>query len=861
MVQKIITKNAFAGIILGAILSLVLFGCSSTEDVNFSGLTGGLSVQVATDITVGASAASRSTGPEYDPENFLETIKAEDLGLKLVSTDGAFSKTWEKVSDFNADEEFPAGTYTLSAFYGEASEEGINKPYLQGESAVTISAGKTTDVSLVASLQNGIVGVTYTDDFLNYFDVFSIGVVTKYNEFRFSQSESHPQYISAGTVNVAADVTLDNGKTGTVVFEPFTAEAATYHLITMDVNATKGTIVMTVSFDDELEDVTVELEMADHLFDASCPVVKPEGFEGGAPTPFVEGNVVKKAYKYNIIARRGLQSAYLYKNSPLFGGGFRERYDLLNEATRNDLARLYGVQLFGLKEGEMFGKIDMSNWVSFLKRYDSSLQSEDITFTLEITDREGITTLDELAVDNDFVVRLYGESLEMGWDEVEIYDDYYEVPVYTNMNWLNGRLNLSQTEFEDVKYPKYEVVDSVIDESYATMNRYTVRIPYPKEFYSFQHDTKTNAGTSGESYVFVGTLPQLEIVYDPADIFVKSGKFAFRPVQEYENIALYNKILSRYNGQLVISARDDQGNFISLQNEEEDGVYSFDNLEYSQSKWDNQEALKITCTADLSIFVNNREVSTKVDEVIETERPLQLPNSDFEDWNSTALKPNIVLWTLGDGSVWGTLNQRTCVTTGATNQSYIGTSGTKSTTGKVGSGAVIRTIGYGAGNTNGGPILGSYTYNASQGELYLGYYDDSGVTEGPVYGVPFGSRPKAISFYCRYSPKSNNDKGLIYVTLKNNGRDIATRTIEISNSYFTDLVKEGDYYKIELEFPYTENLKTTDMEFVARSTIVPAALELQSGLLGPKVKNSEYWALDNEQVGAELYIDEIELIY
>ena len=104
-----------------------------------SSATGGFAPQIALNAEV--VAAERPKAPSRAEAS---EIVADNLGLRLTSADGSVSKTWDLISDFNPDERFKVGTYTLEAFYGDENTEGFGAPYFIGSQTIEIEENKVT---------------------------------------------------------------------------------------------------------------------------------------------------------------------------------------------------------------------------------------------------------------------------------------------------------------------------------------------------------------------------------------------------------------------------------------------------------------------------------------------------------------------------------------------------------------------------------------------------------------------------------------------------------------------------------------------------------------------------------------------
>lgn len=96
------------------------------------------------------------------------------LSLRLTPDNAAQTpETWDAISDFPSDREFPIGKYTLEAFYGTKGAEGFGVPYYLGTSQFYVRENQTTSVAVTATLQQAMVTVDYTEAFKSYVTSYS----------------------------------------------------------------------------------------------------------------------------------------------------------------------------------------------------------------------------------------------------------------------------------------------------------------------------------------------------------------------------------------------------------------------------------------------------------------------------------------------------------------------------------------------------------------------------------------------------------------------------------------------------------------------------------------------------------------
>ena len=150
---------------------------------------------------------------------------------------------------------------------------------------------------------------------------------------------------------------------------------------------------------------------------------------------------------------------------------------------------------------------------------------------------------------------------------------------------------------------------------------------------------------------------------------------------------------------------------------------------------------------------------------------------------------------------WSTMNQLTTSEGGSSTLglgkdrngcAYNAISGTIETTDKHSGqyAEVIRTVGWGAGNTA-AVFSGMGTCNnATAGELYLGSYAD-----GANYGIDFVSRPKSITFWYKYVPKNNSDQASAQISVYDASNNvIASKEVRIdATGQYTRMTMVLDY--------------------------------------------------------------------
>lgn len=175
---------------------------------------------------------------------------------------------------------------------------------------------------------------------------------------------------------------------------------------------------------------------------------------------------------------------------------------------------------------------------------------------------------------------------------------------------------------------------------------------------------------------------------------------------------------------------------------------------------------------------------------------------------------------------------------------YVANSGTIRAEGVSGYAALIRTVGWGSGNSASG---GSSTINNSTpGELYLGKYEGKA-----IYGIEFSSRPSGFSFHYKYEQpmKGSDEFTAEIVVLDENGVTVST---ELRSSVVTSGWNEA-YVKLEY-MPNVTKAKSIYIRFISGKAGSYAYKDFPIQAEFANLSNGEY-------TGSHLYIDNVELIY
>lgn len=375
-------------IISGFAMSALLMATTACSDDRGPGRAGEghISPVLDVDATVVQSRQSRAvTG--------IGDVTVDDLALSLVSADGTVNRTWTGISEFDTEEAFKVGEYTMTASYGSLEDEGFEKPYVSGSATFTVSDHRTSEVSLTASLANSMVTVTCTEEFKKYFTAYGSQVHSAGGaHIGYPADETRPVYVRPGNIDIFVDLTKPNGLSATLQPASFTAEARHHYTVTLDINKNTGgtgDVQLVVSFDDTVAQEDVVIDLSDELMNAPAPTVDATGF-GGTNFEITEGSAISVPLSATLLAHGGFRTVTLTTQSTsLIAQGWPAEIDLMaaSDAQKQTLRNL-GLDVKGLWHNpEKMALVDFSGVVGHIGYVENdNAYGNTSTFTLVVKD-------------------------------------------------------------------------------------------------------------------------------------------------------------------------------------------------------------------------------------------------------------------------------------------------------------------------------------------------------------------------------------------------------------------------------------------------------------------------------------------
>lgn len=232
---------------LKTIVSVLAFLSVISCSKNVVDESGKVTFQIAADQFVADQTKSNVSDYTALPaaDDFIITIK-----------DASSSKVWSgKISEWDESTQLVSGNYTVTAEYGDAAEEGFDKPYFAGAADFAIVGGETKSVSVSVSLANTVVKISCSDDFVNYYSDYGFKITRTGAEIvSFPKGETRAAFLD-GYMFVLE---------GTIAGKSFSREfsnldAATAYTILFDVSNVGGSTI-SITFKNE----TVPVELGDY---------------------------------------------------------------------------------------------------------------------------------------------------------------------------------------------------------------------------------------------------------------------------------------------------------------------------------------------------------------------------------------------------------------------------------------------------------------------------------------------------------------------------------------------------------------------------------------------------------------------
>lgn len=819
------------GIMFSA-FAFALASCSDEGGLDLGKGEGAIRLALRTSAEVVVSAPTRAESAT------LTAPEAGHFAVRLTKSDNSYSKTWDSIEEFNAEEAFRTGSYTLEAFVGDIDTEGFDAPYFYGAADVSVLEAKETQVAITAALANSMVSVDYTEGFKSYFKDYSARVHSAGHSYiDFAADETRPAFIAPGEVDLTVSFTNPQGQSTSLQPAGFTAKPRHHYRVKFDVAEGTGNAVLKIVFDDTLVSEDVTIDLTDELFTTPAPEVKAEGFVSDSPVEALEGNAPASPFVFTAVARGGMAEASLTVDSqtvPAFG---REVNLVGASAALQQQIASSGISAVGFfKNPDKLARLDVTEFVK-------SLPAGTHRISLVVKDR--YTRVSDPVT---LVVSTEAIHLEAQAEDV-----------------VFG----SNQAFIDIEYNGANPDKAF---TFKALDKFGVYKDCPIT------EVKQKAGTRSfpvKNYVFTLTLPDTERESIPLQIFFHGEKRTEIEIPvitpkysvEADAFAKYVvlKVVPEDASQLGIIVNSLKV-AVSATRSARNGGFTFvrdaDNGLVTVKGFN--PATPYTITTKLSAATDAAPVTSTS---VTTEAATDVPNGDFSQTHQTINMTAQVggTWTgtifsnpkyhinapivRAEATGWASINANTCWSGSSNINTWYTVPSTWADNGNV----TVRSVGYShsgsdLGNTKETAVYyckNTPTFDAGErisGELFLGTYSFDG-NESRTDGITFGSRPASLSFDYTYVPYGD-EKGLAYVAVfDESGRIIATGSMNLNSVgvMTTETISLSGY-------PFSSRAASLQVRFLSTANGVPG-ISIPSGSALKEHKH----ALGNQTLDANRY--------
>lgn len=852
---------------------LLLVSCANEDKQGSSGY-GAINVQVSADYKV--VPATRSTA---ESASTIENPDVSEFALKLVSSDGSFSRAWDSLADFDPTTKIPVGAYTMSAFYGDIDTEGFEKPFYLGETPVTVRDRENSSVEINCTLANVKVTVEYSDAFKKYFADYSTTIHSTGGEYiEFSKTETRAAYVKPGKITIQTHLKKQNGIEST--FEPAAipnAAARQHYKIKLDISDNNaGEAQLNISFDETTETQPIKIDISDEVMVAPAPSFLLSGFESGVPVEAKEFNYpADKNVNISLTAKGGLAGCTLTTSSrSLESKGWPQEIDLINMSEdQAGILRRLGLKIKGFSEvGNKMGFIDFTELFTQLQIIDNSDQH---MFTISAKDLYGKVSESPISLS---VKNLPLTFTLQEPEAVFVGSSSAIIPVLYD----GADIDLVQFSYLNAEGHKVNCTSTVLS---AEENLYQVKISVEATNKPVKIEASLSGGLKTAATSIPVLTPEFTISAEEYDVWAKKAivKLTAADPQYQDAVNRYAVLYTNSTGQWVQAASTHEGNVHTLTGLSPDTRYQ----------------IKGTCNNE------QENVNYHGDCTIRTETTAGVPNGSFEELTQTisiqdmnqggkySVWPvdyqNTCSFTIQEPTGWSSVNAKTCNTSAANQMSWFVVPSTYNTTlswssyrsfgmstqtpdiykglsAQDGNNAmVIRNVAWDANGTTPSKTGGAFntTYyntnvpsmsNRSAGKLFLGSYSYSGNSESYNEGTSFSSRPSILKGWYKYTPdnKDGSETGVISVTLLNGKTVLASGTI--------NLTAASDYTEFTVPLVYNVTDKKANLLKIMITSSNHASYSQSEETA--TIKTTDYYSrYESNSRGATLTIDNLNFIY
>lgn len=366
--------------------------CAREEPVDTSGLEKGEVV-----ISLSTDAGSTDVKPQMKSVDENAPESPDDFEVEIYNSKGIRLYRDTYANSVGKKIALNTGEYRLLAQYGDSSAVSFNPSaaWYAADEQFTVNPQSTTDVSAVAKMSKVKVAVNHGPniqaDYSQYYSLVKLdGNSSK--ELRFEKGETRAGYIPAG--KLVYELYVYNAATSKWLYCPIDAveyKPNTFVTFNVDINKGQGTLKISISIDDSVDEMTQEVEVPFEAAPQEKPTVTLAGFVEGNTFSFVEG-VEYENVQANIVAKGKIKSCiFSHTSGYLTAMNIPSEVDLadpdLDAAVESSLKSL-GFRWVREMRGKRFSNVDFSRLSESIK-YSQEKGLFDGTFKISVSDSAG----------------------------------------------------------------------------------------------------------------------------------------------------------------------------------------------------------------------------------------------------------------------------------------------------------------------------------------------------------------------------------------------------------------------------------------------------------------------------------------
>lgn len=211
------------------LIGMMLAGCQADQ---WEGIEGGFQITLSDEVTVTTKSTPAELG---EPTTDKFKLKIVNEATNNAAYDGAYKSGTIPAA---------AGTYTITATFGENPVLALDDPYYKGEkTGVLVKDGETTSVNISCSVANALASVVFPDatEMAKIYQSYWVKVAVESYSTKLEPNSTKSAYFQAGKeVAFYFEGTKLNGQSVSAKLEhgnlPTTFEAADHYKLTLTFN-------------------------------------------------------------------------------------------------------------------------------------------------------------------------------------------------------------------------------------------------------------------------------------------------------------------------------------------------------------------------------------------------------------------------------------------------------------------------------------------------------------------------------------------------------------------------------------------------------------------------------------------------